>query len=139
MPSAKPATAKTYLAAIRFCHIHNGLPVSAFNDPCIDLVIKGSERVGVKKLRFPLTASILQIINGTGCNEGINVKTAFCVALVGFLRSREFSWNSPWTKKHRHTYLSRNHVTFNSNSSVALTFPISITNPFQQRTQIPVF
>ena len=141
MPRAKPATAKTYLAAIRSYHVQNGFPLSAFNDPRIDLVIKGAKRVygvGVKKLRFPLTASILlRIINGTGCDEeGINVKAALCVAFAAFLRSGEFTWNSPWTEKHHHTYLSRKHVTFNPNNSVTLTLPISKTDPFQRGTQI---
>ena len=45
-------------------------------------------------------------------------------------------WNSPWTEKHHHTYLSRKYVTFNPNNSVTLTLPISKTDPFQRGTQI---
>jgi hypothetical protein len=100
MPRAKPATVKAYLATIHSYHIRSGLPLSAFSDPCIDLVVRGAKRVygiGIKKLHFPLTVSILlRIINGTVCDEeGINVKAAFCVAFAVFLQSGEFTWNSP--------------------------------------------
>ena len=58
------------------------------------------------------------------------------MAFAAFLRSGEFTCNSPWTKRHHNTYLSRKHVTFNPNDSVTLTLPKSKTDPFQQGTRI---
>ena len=95
-PKASPDTAKSYINAIRFFHVENDLSTIAFGNPRIDLVIRGAKwvyRVGVKKLHFPLTASILlQIINGTGCDEeGINVKMAICHLLMIWRIYMEFS------------------------------------------------
>ena len=62
MHAAKPATAKSYLNAIRFYHITNGFSTSVFNNSLIELVTKGGKRIydeGIKRLRFPLTCIIL--------------------------------------------------------------------------------
>ena len=67
MLTAKPATVKSYVIAIRSFHLENGFPITIFDDPRIDLVIRGGKRVygeGVKKLRLPLTSSVLlRIVN----------------------------------------------------------------------------
>ena len=99
MATAKPATAKHYLSALRSLHLESALPTTIFDDPRIDLVIRGGKRVygeGVKRLRFPLTAPILlRMVNEIRPDEeGINVKSALCVAFAGFLRSGEFTWES---------------------------------------------
>ena len=80
MRTAKPATANSYLNALRSFHLESGIPTSVFEDPRIDLVIRGGNRVfgeGTKRLRFPLTSSILlRVINEIGNDEeGINVRS----------------------------------------------------------------
>ena len=75
---------------IRFSHLEKGLPTSVFEDPRINLVIRGGRRLygdGIRKLRLPLTAPILlRIINEIWEDEdGVNVKAALCVAFAAFL------------------------------------------------------
>ena len=137
MLTAKPATAKSYVTAIRSFHLENGFPITIFDDPRIDLVIKGGKRVygeGVKKLRLPLTSSVLlRIVNEVRVDEeGINVKSALCVAFAAFLRSGEFTWDAPWTGKSHESNLSRKHVVFHSNDSITLTLPASKTDPYRK-------
>jgi hypothetical protein len=104
MSTAKPATAKNYLTALRSFHLECGFPITAFDDPRVDLVIRGGKRVygeGIKRLRFPLTAPILlYMVNEVRLDEeGINIKSALCVAFAAFLRSGEFTWDI-WSEQH---------------------------------------
>ena len=136
MLTAKPATAKSYVTAIRSFHIENGFPITIFSHPRIELVIRGGKRVygeGVKKLRLPLTSSVLlRIVNEVRVDEeGINVKAALCVAFAAFLRSGEFTWDSPWIENSHESNLSRKHVGFNSNNSITLTLPVSKMDPYR--------
>ena len=90
MATAKPATAKKYLTAIRSLHLESGLPTSVFDDSRIDLVIRGGKRIygdGTKRLRFPLTAPILvRMVGRLGLDEeDINVKSALYMAFTAFL------------------------------------------------------
>jgi len=129
MRTAKPATASSYLNALRSFHLKSGFPTSVFEDPRIDLVIRGGKRVfgeGLKRLRFPLTSSILlPVINEIGNDEeGINVKSALCVAFAAFLRSGEFTWDT-WSSQHHESHLARKHVIFNADfNSVTITLPV---------------
>ena len=139
MVTAKPATAKSYLNALRSFHLESGFCTVVFDDPRIDLVIRGGKRVygeGIKRLRFPLTASILlRIVNQIRLDEeGINVKSALCVAFAAFLRSGEFTWDV-WSEQHHKSHLSRKHVSFNTNS-ITLTLPTSKTDPYQKGATI---
>ena len=99
MRKAKPATAKGYLKALRSTHVEKGLATIVFNDPRIELVIRGGKGVygeGDKKLRLPLTAPILcKVVNEIRDDyDGINLKAALCVAFAGFLRSGESTWDN---------------------------------------------
>jgi hypothetical protein len=141
MHKVKPETAKGYITAVRSFHLEHNLSVIAFNDPRVDLVIRGGKRVYSdkgKRVRLPLTASILlRIVNELrNDEEGINIKTALCVAFAAFLRSGEFTWDS-WTAQHHQFHLSRNHIQFNSNS-VMLTLPASKTDPYRKGVIIPL-
>jgi integrase len=128
MRKAKPATAKSYLSALRSTHIQLGYDTSAFDDLRIDLVLRGGKRLygeGTKRLRLPLTAPILcQIINQIGDDhDGVNLKAALCVAFTGFLRSGEFTWDKPDDL----SCLARRHVSMERNS-VTITLPSSKTD-----------
>ena len=81
MRTAKPDTAKSYISTIRSIHIEKGITPSIFNDPRIDLVIRGGKRMygeGTKRIRLPLTASILHRIlpQLRATEQDINVKAA---------------------------------------------------------------
>jgi len=135
MPRVKPDTAKAYIKSLRATHIEQGFPTSVFDDPRIDLVIRGGKRCygeGEKRLRLPLTAPILcRIIRETRNDyDGINLKTAICVAFAAFLRSGEFTWDN-WTPTSSAFFIARKHVKFNTNS-VTLTLPASKTDPFRK-------
>ncbi|TMC13891.1 MAG: hypothetical protein E6J34_24290, partial [Chloroflexi bacterium] len=139
MVTAKPATAKSYLNGLRSFHQESGFSTIVFDDPRVDLVIRGGKRVygeGIKRLRFPLTASILlRIVNEIKLDEeGINIKSALCVAFAAFLRSGEFTWNT-WSEQHHKSYISRKHISFNTNS-VTLTLPASKTDPYHKGVNI---
>ncbi len=142
MQKVKPDTAKSYVNAIRSFHLENNLPVTAFNDPRVDLVIRGGKRVyGVKGKRFrlPLTAPLLlRILNEiTDDEEGINVRTALCLAFADFLRSGEFTWNM-WSLEHHRFHLARTHIQFNLDHSVILTLPLSKTDQYRIGAAIPI-
>jgi hypothetical protein len=140
MLKAKPATAKGYIKALRSTHVEQGLDTSIFNDPCIELLLRGGKRVygeGEKRLRLPLTAPILrQIVNEIKQVDfdSVNLKTAICVAFTTFLRSGEFTWNS-CNSSSSQFHLSRRHVTFNHNSATVI-LPTSKTDPFRKGTAI---
>jgi hypothetical protein len=141
MQKVKPNTAKGYLSSLRSFHIENGLSTSIFNDPRIDLVIRGGKRVhgeGKRRIRFPLTYDILlKIIREVGRDlDGVNIECAICVAFAGFLRCGEFTWTSwdPHTSSQH--FLSRKHVKFHTNGSVTLTLPTSKTDPYRTGTAI---
>lgn len=141
MRKAKPATAKGYIKVLRSTHIERGLDTTVFNDPRIELVLRGGKRIygeGEKRLRLPITAPILrQIVNAIRqVNfDSVNLKTALCVAFAAFLRSGEFTWDS-WNPSSSQYHLSRRHVTFNYDNSVTLILPASKTNPFRKGTAI---
>ena len=109
-----------------------GIPSSAFDDPRIALVIRGGQRTygdGIKKIRLPLTASILlRILSQLRHTEqDINVKAALCMAFAAFLRCGEFTWDT-WSSTHHLSFLARHHVKFNLDNSVTLTLPSSKTD-----------
>ena len=142
MQKVKPDTAKSYLNAIRSFHLERNFSIEVFGDPRLDLLIRGGKRIygdKGKKLRLPLTASVLlRVLNEvTNDEEGINVKTALCVAFAAFLRSGEFTWDT-WTAEHHQFYLARTHIQFNSNDSVTLTLPSSKTDPYRSGATIPL-
>jgi len=90
MQKVKPATAKAYISALRSSHIQSNYTTSAFDDPRIDLVIRGGKRIhgeGERRIRLPLTADILERIVREVNNDGngLNIKAALCVAFAGFL------------------------------------------------------
>jgi hypothetical protein len=67
--------------------------------------------------------------------EGLNVKAALCVGFAAFLRSGEFTWTT-WTSASHRLHLSRKHVTFEPDGSVALILPSSKTDPYHVGTTI---
>lgn len=141
MQRVKPITAKGYLNSLRSFHIENGLTTSIFNDPGIDLVIRGGKRVhgeGKRRIRLPLTYDILlKLIREVSSDlDGVNIECAICVAFSGFLRCGEFTWNSWESYKSSQHSLSRKHVKFHTNGSVTLTLPASKTDPYRTGTVI---
>lgn len=140
MHKVKPATAKAYISALRSSHIQTNYATSAFDDPRIDLVIRGGKRVhgeGERRIRLPLTADILERIIQRVNNDsnGLNIKTALCVAFAGFLRAGEFTWET-WDYLSSQSHLARKHVTFNADGSVTLILPSSKTDPYGKGTAI---
>ena len=106
--------------ALRATHVERGHNTLVFDDKRIDLVIRGGKRFygeGEKRLRLPLTGPILrQIVNEIRADYGgINLKAVLCVAFAGFLRSGEFTWDSPIN------CLPRSSIVFNFDNSVTLT------------------
>src|SRR5579859_4057321 len=125
--TVKPETANGYLEALRSTHIEKGFPTNIFDDPLIKMCIRGAKRVygeGDKRLRLPLTAPILLkvIVEARDDFDAVNIKAALCVAFAGFLRSGEFTWDTP------NSALLRRHVVFNKDS-VTLTLPSSKLTP----------
>jgi hypothetical protein len=141
MCKVKPAAAKGYIKALRSTHIKQGLDTTVFNDPRIELVLRGGKRIygeGEKRLRLPITALILrQIINEIRqVNfDSVNLKTALCVAFAAFLRFGEFTWDS-WNPASSQYHLSRRYVSFNYDNSITLILPASKTDPFHKGTAI---
>jgi hypothetical protein len=140
--SVKATTIKGYVKALHSYHIENGLIDTAFKDPRIDLVIRGSKRVhgeGTRRIRQPLTEDILRRIVlqiSDSEHDGVNMKAALCTGFAAFLRSGEFTWDS-WdltTSPLRH--IARKHVQFNADSSVTLTLPASKTDPYANGIEI---
>src|SRR5438046_6649284 len=118
MRTAKPDTTESYISTIRSIHLEKGIPLSIFNDPRIDLVIRGGKRMyreGAKRIRLPLTASILLRIlpQLRATEQDINIKAALCVAFAAFLRCGEFTWDN-WSNTHHLSFLARQHVKFNA-------------------------
>jgi hypothetical protein len=66
--------------------------------------------------------------------EGVNVKSAFCVTFAAFLRSGDFTWDT-WSPSSHLTHLSWKHITFHT-SFVTLTLPASKTDQFHVGTDI---
>jgi hypothetical protein len=90
MASSKPAIVKSYLNAIRTLHSIAGIDTSGIDDDQIPLIIRGGKRVhgeGTKRIQYPLTDDILLwvVCEINNDEEGINVKSAFCVAFAAFL------------------------------------------------------
>ena len=140
MHRVKPATAKAYVSALRSLHLQYNYSTSAFDDPRIDLVLKGGKRIhgeGARRIRLPLTSEILSRLVQYIPNDrdDINLKAAFCVTFAGFLRSDEFMWEI-WDSSSSQSYLARNHVKFNKDGSVTLTLPASKTDPYRRDTPI---
>src|SRR5579859_1300766 len=99
LSSVKPATAKSYLGALKSFHVQTGRSTSAFRDERLDLIIRGGKRIygeGAKAIRYPITSEILlRMVNEiSDTEEGLNVKAALCVGFAAFLRSGEFTWNT---------------------------------------------
>ena len=40
LSSVKPATAKSYLSALKSSHVETRMPITALKDPCLDLIIR---------------------------------------------------------------------------------------------------
>src|SRR5205814_4901997 len=95
----KPAMAKAYISALRSIHQQNHYDTKAFDDPRIDLILRGAKCIygeGERRTRLLLTSEILEnIIQYLPRNlNGLNIKAALCVAFAGFLRTGEFTWDS---------------------------------------------
>jgi hypothetical protein len=122
-------------------HVERGFDTSVFNDPRIELVLRGGKRVygeGEKRLRLPLTAPILRRIVAEIKHDdfdSVNLKTALCVAFAAFLRSGEFTWDS-WDSSSSQFHLSRRHVTINRDNSATVILPASKTDPFRKGVAI---
>ena len=89
-------------------------------------------REGAKRIRLPLTASILLRIlpQLRATEQDINIKAALCVAFAAFLRCGEFTWDN-WSNTHHLSFLARQHVKFNADNSVTPTLPSSKMDPNQ--------
>ena len=140
MQRVKPATAKAYLGALRSLHLQSNYDIAAFDDPRIELVLRGGKRIygeGPRRTRLPLTSEVLtQIIPYiTHDKDGLNLKAALCVAFAGFLRSGEFTWET-WDALSSQTHLARKHAKFNTDGSITLTLPASKTDPYHHGTPI---
>jgi len=138
MSPVKPATAKSYLGALRSFHIQAGIDMSGIDDSRIPLILRGGKRVygeGEKAIRYPLTSDILlRLVNEIhNDEEGVNVKAAFCVAFAAFLRSGDITWDT-WSPDSHLSHLSRKHVAFHP-SSVTLSLPASKTDQFRAGTK----
>jgi hypothetical protein len=137
----KPETAKAYLNALRSYHLEHHFDTNVFYDQRIDLIIRGAKRCQPqkeKRLRLPLTYEILcKIIRECPpiSVNNINIRAAICVGFAAFLRSGEFTWNT-WNTNSPSYALSRQHITFNSNSSATLFLPSSKTDPFRKGVHI---
>jgi len=110
MQTAKPDTARSYISSIHSIPKEIGIPSSALNNPRIALVIRGGQRIygqGAKKIRLPLTASILLRILPQlhRTEQDVNVKAALCVAFAAFLRCGEFTWDT-WSSTHHLSFLA---------------------------------
>src|SRR5579859_7559214 len=139
MSSIRPATAKSYLGAIRALHFLAGIDTSGIDDARIPLILKGGQRVhggGTKRIRYPLTDDILlrMVREINNDEEGVNLKSAFCVAFAAFLRSGDFTWDT-WSPNLHLTHLARKHVTFHP-SFITLTLPASKTDQYHVGTEI---
>jgi hypothetical protein len=140
MIKVKPATAKSYIGALRSIQQEQGHDIAVFSDSRLDLLIRGGKRCfgeGEKRLRLPLTNDILVRIIREAKDDfnDINVKTAICVAFAAFLRSGEFTWDS-WDNSSSSFALARRHVQFTPNGSVSLLLPASKTDPFRNGVTI---
>ena len=139
MSFVKPATAKSYLGAIRSFHLQTGIDTSGIDDARIPIIFRGGKRIhgqGPKRTRYPLTADILLrlVCQINDDEEGTNVKAALCVAFAAFLRSGDITWDT-WFPNSYLSCLSRRHVAFHT-SSVTLTLPSSKTDQFRVGTEI---
>lgn len=124
---------------MRSYHVRNGIPHAAFDDPRIDLLIKGAKRQygeGKRRLRLPLTDDILVKLLPfiPDSHDGINLKAAICVGFAAFLRAGEFTWDS-WDPSRSGKKLSRRHLHLHP-SSLTLTLPSSKTDPFASGVDI---
>jgi len=133
MSSVRPATAKSYLGALRSYHVQTGVDTAGIDDNRIPLILRGGKRIygeGRKTVRYPLTSDILlrMVHEINDDEEGVNVKSALCVAFAAFLRSGDFTWDT-WSSDSHLSRLSRKHVAFHT-ASVTLTLPSSKTDPF---------
>jgi hypothetical protein len=135
----KPATAKSYLGALRSFHIQEAHSTAALDDDCLPLIIRGGKRIygeGEKAIRYPLTSDILlcMVHEINHDEEGVNVRAAFCVAFAAFLRSGDFTWDT-WSPDSHLFHLSREHVVFHP-TSVTLTLPASKMDQFHVGVEI---
>jgi hypothetical protein len=139
MSCVKPATAKSYLGALRALHCLAGIDTSGIDDARIPLIVRGGKRVhgeGTKRIRYPIIDHILlcMVREINDDEEGLNVKSALCVAFAAFLRSGDFTWET-WSPISHILHLARKHVVFHP-SSVMLTLPASKADQFRVGTEI---
>jgi hypothetical protein len=131
MQTAKPDTAKSYISTIRSIHNERGIPSTDFNDPRIDLVIRGENAHKVKEARKFAFHSTHNPLRNPPTTPRHRIRhqhqSSTCVAFAAFLRCGEFTWDI-WSSTHHFSFLARHHVKFNSYGSVTLTLPSSKTD-----------
>jgi hypothetical protein len=140
MVKVKPATAKSYIGALRSIQQEQGYDITVFSDSRLDLLIRGGKRCfgeGEKRLRLPLTDDILMRVIHQAKDDfnDVNIKAAICVAFAAFLRSGEFTWDA-WDNSSSSFALARRHIQFTPNGSVSLLLPVSKTDPFRNGVTI---
>jgi hypothetical protein len=116
-----------------------GIDTSGIDDAWIPLIVRGGKRVhseGAKRIRYPLTDDILlrMVREVNDDEEGLNVKSALCVAFAVFLQSGDFTWDT-WSPASHISHLACKHIAFHP-SSVTLTLPASKMDQFRVGTDI---
>lgn len=96
MQRIKSAITKAYISTLHFSHIQSNFIIFAFDDPYIDLIIRGDKRVYEEEeyhIRLSLIVDILECIIREINNDsnGFNIKVVLCMAFAGFLRAEEFT------------------------------------------------
>jgi len=136
------STIRNYIKGLRHYHIEHRFSCSVFDNPLIDLTIRGGRRVyGDKppRERLPLTSDILlpivRLLALDTSLDATNLKTALCIGFAAFLRSGEFTWERWDPSLSPQVYVSRQHITF-INDSVSLFLPSSKTDQYRQGVTI---
>ena len=123
----KPETILSYLSALRSIHVDRRLPTNVFDSDWLARIVHGIRRhqpQRLKKQASPVTAEVLKHLVGApiACQasspkfiNNINFIVAAKVAFVGFLQSREFTYNSldlQDLRTFQQTRLLRSDITF---------------------------